>query len=221
QDLLSFLLCNGDENGNTLSDDDIKVNIMLLLMAGYDTTVVTLVFLVKQLYLNPHCYRQVLQEQLQITREKKESDDLQWGDLQKMKYSWRTAQETLRLNPPAEGGWRKAIVDISYGSFTIPKGWKLFWTPNSTHKKAEHFPDPEKFDPARFEGNAPAPYTFVPFGGGARMCPGNEFARMVILVFLHNIVKMFEWDLVDVNEKVVVDPFPAPADGMPIKLRRR
>ncbi|KAH9300642.1 hypothetical protein KI387_012225 [Taxus chinensis] len=218
QDLLSYLLCNVDGRENPLTDNDIKDNIMLLLMAGHDTSVVTVTFLLRYLALNQHCYRQVLQEQLNITRDKGGSL-LQWNDLQKMKYTWNAAQETLRLNPPVGGSWRKAIVDISYGGFTIPKGWKLQWTPNSTNKDSKYFPDPEKFDPARFEGSGPVPYTFVPFGGGPRMCPGNEFARMVILVFLHNVVKLFEWDLVDVNEKVIVDPFPAPVNGQPINLR--
>ncbi|GLJ24765.1 hypothetical protein SUGI_0473340 [Cryptomeria japonica] len=223
QDLLSFLLCNADGHGNALSDDDIKDNIMLLLMAGHDTSVVTVTMLLRHLALNPDCYQKVLKEQMEIKKEKEASqvDLLQWDDLQKMKYTWRAAQETLRLYPPAGGTWRKAIVDISYSGFTIPKGWKLFWTTSSTHKNAEYFKDPEKFDPSRFEGNGPAPYTFVPFGGGPRMCPGNEFARIVILVFIHNIVKNVEWDLVNVNEKVIIDPMPAPVEGLPINLRGR
>lgn len=184
-------------------------------------------------------------EQLQIEREMEERDAhlLKWGDLQKMKYSWRAAQETLRIHPPADGTWRKAIVDISYGGFTIPKGWKvsvhsvgrgcliyfpshekfgvqLFWTTSSTHRKAQYFQDPEKFDPSRFEKKRPDPYSFVPFGGGPRMCPGNEFARMVILVFVHRIALNFEWELVDVDERIVVDPMPTPAHGLPITLRQ-
>jgi cytochrome P450 len=94
----------------------------------------------------------------------------------------------------------------------------MHWTVNSTHQKSEYFSNPEKFDPSRFEGEGPPPYTFVPFGGGPRMCPGNEFARMEILVFLHNIVKNFKWNLVNPGEKVIVDPMPAPVNGLPIKL---
>ncbi|KAH9300646.1 hypothetical protein KI387_012229, partial [Taxus chinensis] len=146
QDLLSYLLCNVDGRENPLSDSDINDNIMQLLMAGHDTNAVAVTLLLKYLALNPHCYRQVLQEQLNITRENGEKQ-LQWDDIQRMKYTWNAAQETLRLNPPAGGTWRKAIVEISYGGFTIPKGWKLFWTANSTHKNPKYFPDPDKFEP--------------------------------------------------------------------------
>lgn len=64
---------------------------------------------------------------MEIKREKEASQMpvLKWDDLQKMKYTWRAAQETLRLCPPVVGTWRKAIVDISYAGFTIPRGWKV------------------------------------------------------------------------------------------------
>lgn len=65
---------------------------------------------------------------------------------------------------------------------------QLYWSANITHKSASYFPEPQKFDPTRFEGNGPAPYTFVPFGGGPRMCPGKEYARLGILVFIHHLV---------------------------------
>ncbi|GLJ24763.1 hypothetical protein SUGI_0473320 [Cryptomeria japonica] len=146
-------------------------------MAGHDTSVVTVTMFLRYMALNPDCYKKVLQEQMEIKREEaSEVGVLQWDDLQKMKYTWRAAQETLRLCPPAVGTWRKAIADISYAGFSIPKGWKLYWTTSSMHKNPEYFENPEKFDPSRFEGSGPAPYTFVPFGGGPRMCPGNEFA---------------------------------------------
>ena len=94
---------------------------------------------------------------------------------------------------------------------------QLHWNVNSTHKNAECFPEPEKFDPARFEGNGPAPYTFVPFGGGPRMCPGKEYARLEILVFMHNVMKKFNWEKLLPDEKIIVDPLPMPAKELPVR----
>lgn len=218
QDLLSFLLSNVDEQGRFLTQVEIKDNILQLLFAGHDTSSSTLTVILKFLAENPNCYQEVLKEQLEIADLKEAGKLLEWDDLQRMKHSWRIAQEALRLCPAVQGTFRKAIKDFTYGGFTIPKGWQMYWTVNSTHRKSEYFSNPEKFDPSRFEGEGPPPYTFVPFGGGPRMCPGIEFARMEILVFLHNVVKNFNWNLVNPGEKVIVDPMPAPVSGLPIKL---
>ena len=98
--------------------------------------------------------------------------------------------------------------------------FQLHWIAHITHKNPQHFPNPEKFDPTRFEGNGPAPYTFVPFGAGPRMCPGNEYARLAILVFMHNVVTNFGWEKLLHDEKIVSDPIPRPTQGLPIRLHR-
>ncbi|KAL6322900.1 hypothetical protein AAG906_021034 [Vitis piasezkii] len=93
------------------------------------------------------------------------------------------------LTPPVQGTFRKAITNFTYAGFTIPKGWKNV---NTTHRDPKYFLDPKKFNPSRFEGKGPQPFTFVPFGGGPRMCPGREYARVQVLAFIYNVVTRFK-----------------------------
>nr|UVC46133.1 cytochrome P450 [Ilex asprella] len=221
QDILSHMLLTSDENGKFMNELDIADKILGLLIGGHDTASSACTFIVKYLAELPEIYEGVYQEQVEIARSKAPGEFLNWDDIQKMKYSWNVACEVLRLAPPLQGAFREAITDFMYDGFSIPKGWKLYWSTNSSHKNPEFFPEPQKFDPSRFEGAGPAPYTFVPFGGGPRMCPGKEYARLEMLVFMHHLVTKFKWQKVIPDEKVVVNPMPYPEKGLPIRLHPR
>ncbi|GMP31668.1 hypothetical protein CsSME_00005794 [Camellia sinensis var. sinensis] len=218
QDLLSHMLLANDENDRFMTEFDIASHIVGLLHAATHTLNVALTFIVMYLAELPDVYNEVLREQMGIAESKEPEDLLNWKDIKKMKYSWNVANEVLRLRPPSFGTFREAITDFTYAGYMIPKGWKLHLIAQTTHKNPEYFPNPETFDPSRFEGNGPPPFTFVPFGGGPRMCPGNEYARLVMLVFMHNMVTKFRWKKVIPNEKVVIDPLPRPTQGLPIHL---
>ncbi|XP_057768167.1 beta-amyrin 28-monooxygenase-like [Salvia miltiorrhiza] len=218
QDILSHMLLTSDETGKFMHELDIADKILGLLIGGHDTASSACAFVVKYLAELPHIYQGVYKEQTEIANSKKEGELLNWEDIQKMKYSWNVACEVLRLAPPLQGAFREALSDFMYNGFTIPKGWKIYWSANSTHINPDVFPDPKKFDPSRFEGTGPAPYTFVPFGGGPRMCPGKEYARLEILVFMHHLVRRFRWEKIIPDEKIVVNPMPIPAKGLPVRL---
>ncbi|CAK7345828.1 unnamed protein product [Dovyalis caffra] len=218
KDILSHMLLACDENGKFMNELDIADKILGLLIGGHDTASAACTFIVKYLAELPHIYDAVYKEQMEIAKSKAAGELLNWEDIKKMKYSWNVACEVMRISPPLQGAFREAINDFIFNGFTIPKGWKLYWSTNSTHKSPVYFPEPEKFDPTRFEGNGPAPYTFVPFGGGPRMCPGKEYARLEILVFMHNLVKRFKFDKLIQDEKIVVNPLPIPEKGLPVRL---
>ncbi|XP_047944498.1 beta-amyrin 28-monooxygenase-like [Salvia hispanica] len=218
QDILSHMLLTSDESGKFMHELDIADKILGLLIGGHDTASSACAFVVKYLAELPQIYQGVYKEQMEIANSKKEGELLNWEDIQKMKYSWNVACEVLRLAPPLQGAFREALSDFMYNGFTIPKGWKIYWSANSTHINPDCFPEPKKFDPSRFEGTGPAPYTFVPFGGGPRMCPGKEYARLEILVFMHHLVKRFRWEKIIPDEKIVVNPMPIPAKGLPVRL---
>ncbi|XP_052200412.1 beta-amyrin 28-monooxygenase-like [Diospyros lotus] len=218
QDILSHMLLTSDENGKFMQEYDVADKILGLLIGGHDTASSACASIVKYLAQLPDVYQRVYQEQVEIAKSKAPGELLNWEDIQKMKYSWCVACEVMRLAPPLQGAFREALTDFMYNGFSIPKGWKIYWSANSTHKNPEFFPDPQKFDPSRFEGSGPAPYTFVPFGGGPRMCPGKEYARLEILVFMYHLVRRFKWEMVFPDEKIVVDPMPNPEKGLPIRL---
>uniref|UniRef100_A0A1W7HBT7 Cytochrome P450 n=1 Tax=Scoparia dulcis TaxID=107240 RepID=A0A1W7HBT7_SCODU len=221
QDILAHMLTTTDENGQFMTELDIADKIIGLLIGGHDTASAAITFIMKYLAELPEVYHKVLEEQRGVADGKPEDEMLNWDDLQKMRYSWNVASEVMRLAPPLQGNFREAITDFTYAGFSVPKGWKLYWTANSTHKNPEYFPEPEKFDPTRFDENGPIPYTYVPFGGGPRMCPGKEYARLEILAFMYNVVRKFKWEKVIPDEKIVVDPMPMPANGLPIRLHHQ
>uniref|UniRef100_A0A0E0AKM4 Cytochrome P450 n=1 Tax=Oryza glumipatula TaxID=40148 RepID=A0A0E0AKM4_9ORYZ len=108
--------------------------------------------------------------------------------------------------------------DVSRMKYT----WKVFTAQSVTHLDANIFPEPSNFDPARFENNSSIPpYCFVPFGGGPRMCPGNEFARTETLVTMHYLVTQFRWKLCCKEESYEKDPSPMPLLGLPVELEPR
>ncbi|XAR62658.1 hypothetical protein NMG60_11017504, partial [Bertholletia excelsa] len=219
KDLLSRMMMAVDHRNDKLMNEmEISNNIIGSLIASYDTTSTAVTMVLNYLAELPHIYDGVLKEQTDIAKSKAPGELLTWEDIVKMKYSWNVAREALRLAPPAQGAFREVVTDFSYAGFTIPKGWKTFWTVHTTHKNPMYFPHPEKFDPSRFEGSGPAPYTFIPFGGGPRMCPGKEYARLEILVFMHNVVTKFKLEKAIPNEKIVYHASPTPVHGLPVRL---
>ncbi|KAF6143849.1 hypothetical protein GIB67_009830 [Kingdonia uniflora] len=214
QDMLSIMLLSSDENGEFTSDLSIVDRILGLLVGGH-TSSKALTAIVKYLAEFPHFYNEVLREQTEIANSKAPGELLTWADIQKMKYSWNVASETMRLETLVPGSFKEVVADFTYLGYSVPKGWKIYWTAGSTHKNPQYFPDPEKFDPSRFEGEGPAPYTFIPFGGGPRMCPGREYAHIEILVFMHHMVRMCKWEKSLPDEKNLQ---PVLAKGLQIRL---
>nr|GLL42271.1 beta-amyrin 28-oxidase-like [Ipomoea trifida] len=176
-DLLSHLLAATYEDGKFLNDIEVCNNVVGILVPAYDTIGCALTFAIKFLAELPHIYGEVYKEQIEIAKSKAPNELLTWEDIQKMKYSWNVVCETIRLIPPAQGAFREISEEFTYAGFTIPKGWKACWNFYTTHKDPKYFPDPEKLDPLRFEGRGPAPFTFVPFGGGSRIWLFNPSTR--------------------------------------------
>ncbi|XP_049343377.1 cytochrome P450 716B1-like [Solanum verrucosum] len=220
QDLITCLLSiRGENKQELMSENEIIHNVMLIMVAGYATSSVLITFMVRLLAKNPNIHAAVLKEQEEIAQSKSPGESLTWEDLGNMKYTWRVAMETMRMFPPIFGGFRQTVKDIEYGGYLIPKGWQIFLVTAKTHMNSSIFQEPEKFDPARFENTASLPpYNFVPFGGGARICPGYKFAKIETLVTIHYLVTHFTWKLCCTDDFFSRDPTPVPTQGLPIQI---
>ncbi|KAH9294248.1 hypothetical protein KI387_040547, partial [Taxus chinensis] len=219
EDLVWSLVSMTDKDDKPLTDKEVKDNMVLFIIAGHETTAMTIALMCKMLSSNPHCSEKIAKESEEIISHKSEGEPLTWEDVQRMKYLWSVAQETLRIIPPISGIFRKATTDINYGGYTIPKGWSLYWSNYSTVYHQDFFPEPHKFDPLRFEiSSSITPYSFLPFGGGPRMCPGNEYAKLEILMTMHHLVKRYRWEAQFPDEPIIRNPLCVPARGLPLRL---
>ncbi|XVF52159.1 hypothetical protein PTKIN_Ptkin04bG0242400 [Pterospermum kingtungense] len=218
-DLLGSFM--GDKEG--LTDEQIADNIIGVIFAARDTTASALTWIIKYLGENPSVLQAVTDEQEAIMRDKEESGEeqtLSWADTKKMPITCRVIQETLRVASILSFTFREAVEDVEYEGYLIPKGWKVLPLFRNIHHNPEIFPDPEKFDPSRFEV-APKPNTFMPFGNGTHSCPGNELAKLEIMVLLHHLTTKYRWSMVDTNSGIQYSPFALPQNGLPIRLTRK
>nr|GLL48752.1 abscisic acid 8'-hydroxylase 3-like [Ipomoea trifida] len=211
-DLLGSLMA--DNEG--LTDEQIADNIIGVIFAARDTTASVLTWILKFLAENPTVLEAVTVEQEAIMRSKEEKV-LSWEDTKKMPITTRVIQETLRVASILSFTFREAVEDVEFEGYLIPKGWKVMPLFRNIHHSPDHFPDPETFDPSRFEV-APKPNIFMPFGNGAHACPGNEFSKLEILVLVHHLTTKYRWSMVGPENGIQYGPFALPQNGLPINL---
>jgi cytochrome P450 len=180
-DALSLLLAARDgETGHTPGDEQVRDEIMTLFMAGHETTANLLTWALYLLAQNAAVGRRAAV----AARD---------GD---RTYLERVLKEVLRLYPPAWIIGREALRDVTLrdGSF-IPATTTVFLAPLILHRRAEYFPDPQRFDPERWLGAEPPPFAYVPFGGGARRCIGEEFAMREAAIVLQALLRRYRFRL--------------------------
>ncbi|KAF3793892.1 Abscisic acid 8'-hydroxylase 3 [Nymphaea thermarum] len=217
-DLLGNLINYKAQNGESLSEEEIADNVIGVLFAAQDTTASALTWLLKYLYENPKIQDFVRAEQMAIHEENdRGKKGLTLAQTKNMPFTSRVIMETLRKASILSFTYREAVVDVEYKGYLIPKGWKVLPLFRNIHHNPEFFPDPQKFDPSRFEVT-PKPNTFMPFGNGVHSCPGSELAKLEMLVLVHHLVTKYRWEVVGSDNEVEYGPFPVPRRGLPAKF---
>ena len=223
-DLLSMLLSARDEEtGEGMNDQQIRDELMTMLLAGHETTANTLAWTWYLLSQHSEVERRLYTE----------VDEVLGGalptveHLSELKYTNMVLEEALRLYPPACILSRKAIGDDELGGYRIPANSMIIVSPYAIQHHPDYWPDPERFDPERFTSESSAGrshYAYFPFSSGPRMCIGSSFAMMEAQLILATIAQRYQLRMVpghQVEPQMLVTLRPKYGLKMTISRRKR
>ena len=205
-DLLSMLLLSADEDtGRHLTDQEVRDEAITLFLAGHETTAQAMAWSWYLLARNPQYFENLRR--------------------QGAPFALQVMKESMRLYPPAFLIARSALLDTSIGGFTVRKDELVFIAPWLFHRDPRFFEDPLRFDPDRFlpEREVRLPrFAYMPFGGGRRICLGNQFALMEGQIILANVGQQFDIEMLSAKP-VAAEPFLTlrPKKGIMVRVRRR
>lgn len=189
-DLLGMLLSARDEDGEGMSDQQIRDEVMTIFFAGHETTASTLSWAWHLLGQHADARERLEAELAQALGGRTPTFD----DLPQLSYTRMVIDETLRLFPP---GWmfvRSAQAADEVGGYHIPAQASMMISPYVTHRLPEYWPQPDRFDPERFNPEQPAErhrFAYLPFAMGPRKCIGDQFALVEATLLLAMIAQRF------------------------------
>ncbi|HTD09523.1 MAG TPA: cytochrome P450 [Solirubrobacteraceae bacterium] len=228
QDILSLLLDGHDEDGNTLTDLQIRDEVMTLLFAGHDTTTSTVSFMFYELSHHPEIVARLLAEQdaafpgEAATLSVADLQPLLSGELSELEM---VLEETLRKYPPAWIGPRRSVEPFEFEGHTVPARAFVNYCSWASHHLPGVFPDPEEFRPERFSPQASSAMpkgAYVPFGGGSRTCIGMRFGQLEVRTIATLILSRCTLSLPsDFQLNIRQMPTISPKDGLPTIVRPR
>jgi cytochrome P450 len=189
-DLLSMLLTASADDGRTANDVSIRDEALTLLLAGHETTALTLTFAWHLLGAHPAALERLEAEIDDVLGERPAGP----GDLPKLRYAEGVVRESMRLYPPAWAIGREATSPCEIGGYEIAPGTQLWASQWVVHRDARWFPEPLAFRPERWANDWAKTlprHAYFPFGGGPRVCIGNAFAMMEAVLLLVTIARRF------------------------------
>jgi cytochrome P450 len=193
-DLLATLLTALDDGGTGMTDQQLRDEAITLFLAGHETTALALAHTVYLLSLHPGVERRLRDELDAVLGDRLPTA----ADAKKLVYAERVIKEAMRLYPPAWTTGREVLEEVEIGGYRIPEGSQLLMSQWVVHRDPRFFPDPEAFDPDRWEperAKAIPRYAYFPFGGGPRVCIGNHFAMLEATLILALLVRRYHFEL--------------------------
>jgi cytochrome P450 len=174
EDILSLLVQARFEDGEPMDDQEIRDQLMTLLLAGHETTATGLAWSFDLLLRHPTVLDRLVAA----------------VDAGEDAYVRAVVAESLRLRPVVPLAGRRLASELRVDGHVLPPGTDVTPAIWLTHTRADRYPEPYAFRPERFLGEAPSTYAWIPFGGGVRRCLGAAFAEMEMRVALAEILRL-------------------------------
>jgi cytochrome P450 len=222
-DLLSMLLDARDaETGEAMDNKQLRDEVMTIFVAGNETTANAMAWTLYLLSQNPEAEEKMIRE---IDEKLNNGVELAYENVLQFQYVRMVIDESLRLFPPAWVVGRRNMEDDEIGGYRIAKGTNVLMPIMYFHRSEKYWDEPLKFMPERFspeKKNNIDRYVYFPFGGGPRLCIGNNFALLEMQIILIQLYRRYKFRL---KENFVVEPEPLitlrPKYGMVMKVVKR
>jgi cytochrome P450 len=220
-DLLSMLLMAEDDDGNHMTDVQVRDEVLTLFLAGHETTANAMNWTFMLLAQHPEIEAR-LHEELDMVLQGR-SPTL--ADLKQLPYTEMVIKESMRLYPPAWSFSREATADLVIDGYQIPKKSGIIIHAYGTHHNPAYWDQPEVFNPERFSKENEVKiqkYSYIPFGGGPRVCIGFSFAMMEAQLLLATIAQRYRLNLEPgqiIEKAAMITLFPKNGLTMTIKKR--
>jgi cytochrome P450 len=190
-DILSLMLAARDEDGQPMSNAEIRDELITMLFAGHETTANSLAWAFYWIHYLPEIGQKL---RLELDSLEQNADG---NTINKLPYLSAVVSETLRLHPVVAFVTRQLKVPFEIMGYTFEPGTSLFPSIYLTHHREDIYLEPKQFKPERFLQKQFSPYEYLPFGGGNRRCLGYAFALFEMKLVLATILSEVELELLD------------------------
>lgn len=191
-DILSLMMSAQDENGEGMTDIELRDELMTLLLAGHETTASALTWALYWIHNLPTVREKLINELNSIT------ENTELNEIYRLPYLTAICQETLRIYPIAMITLPRIVkTPTKIMGYEFAPGTLLAPCIYLTHRRPDLYPEPEKFKPERFLERQYSQYEYLPFGGGNRICIGMAFAMFEMKLVLATVLSQLDLELVD------------------------
>ncbi|KAK2631570.1 hypothetical protein EUGRSUZ_L02729 [Eucalyptus grandis] len=222
KDMLDLLMEVEDEDGEKLDEETIIDVSLMFLLAGHETSAHATMWAAIFLKEHPEILQKLKKEQEEIIRRRPPTQKgLTLKEIRQMNYLSMVVDETLRRGNLSFAVFREATADVDIDGYLVPRGWRVVVYLRAIHVDPENYSKPEEFNPSRWEQTVKAKAgTFLPFGGGSKLCPGMDLAKLEMSIFLHHFVLHYDMERLNPNSPMVYLPLASTYDHCLVNFKR-